>query len=1411
LEHERNRELDAIERDFHIPRELHELPQALKTLLTMTPENTQLVLLLDGIDQLLPDDHAHGLWWLPLELPERVKLVVSTVSESLTIMDVLRQSLPTEQLLEVPTFSRQDAENSLNLWLHDAGRELVEEQRKAILTSFEHSGLPLYLRLAFEEARLWQEDDGVPTYRGRCGLANDVEGVVLDLLERLSREENHGPVMVRRSLGLLAAARSGLTEDEILGLLSADEEVREEFERRYRFHEAPQGRLPVVVWSRLFLDLAPYLMERAADGTTVLSFFHRQVGEVIRDWFLDEEELRARQRQLADYFAAQPMFLDGAGRAVPNARKTNELPTQLLAAGREAQLEELLCDLDFIEAKCAAGGIFDLLRNYSQARAMTSRSELSWSEARRLIEYASFVGRQAHNLSSFPNLAYQLAANEPVLTRTSSLARERMEAGDGPRVWVSWENRSEDSEPVERRLVGHAVDVGAMAFSPDDRSILTAAGDGTLRIWDRSTGEVQRVLRGHDKVVDRAGFDASGQRIATRSQDGTQGLWDATTGARLARWKHWTLEDLHASRVAPFFTRDGRHLAHVCGENLLELRDPVSSAVQCRLRVRDTKLTIYGFTPNGVLVVTGHEDGRLCVWSRRDGRLRREIRHHEAAVVGLAFSGDGRVVASTALDGTLLMSQLDVAHTVGNASGLANPAFLMALSHDGKFMVFRERDRNTYSVGTRSTKGMSERWRRECLTENRLNFLRLDTGRLKKLEGPMGLPERAVFIGRGGRMVSTACDGRVLLWDLAATEEPKVLFDGMLDRPCRFSLSTDERLLALACNETCALVDLTKNELLAVVRSPGLERPPPMISRDKKTLLTSSRAGGVILWSIERALQTFRPGAEKAPEVAIQPDPVGRRLLHLAGADQISCRDVDSGQELSSFEKKGDAHTEIRFSRDGRTVAFPSADTISVRDTNTGELVSELRAPRWFLRGLDLSPGGGRLAGISSEGMLRAWDLESRLLVGRYEEPLGARENKETAELKVELLLAAGGRGAFCRYTPDGTSLFVAFKNHGLTELDPESFEPRRRIAELDESTRVTSHRRRDRRRVVRGLSISPDGMRLAVVHGKGRLRLICRVSGRELASHGFEKAGVDDVAFSPDCQWLAVAHSDRTVRLIEAITGRELAKVVDLPAKALAFRLGGRELVTDGVGHRLAWRGLEPGPAVVVPRAQGDSKAKSEIVADCQSCSARLDLSPPTNRLLRKLLFRPVMKYDADLEELNELKSAPGLLHECSRCGQAVRVAPFVVYEPALSELDRRGAEWLDETDAEEQDCKERERKSLGEGMKIELVSPKKKVHRGVESDLVRLGVEQESHEPSTKRVPLTIEDSIEPSVGEECSNEHVESTPQVTSSVKRDRDRPKVYTTSPIKPALIWFGIPLVLLVLLCVFGDRCDFYPF
>ena len=340
-----------------IPADYRELSAELPRQLARATRERPLVIFLDALDQLSAADGARGLSWLPRELPEHVRIIVSTATSPAVCLEALKAKLPADSFEELAPMRREEGQELLGFWLERAGRRLQPDQQDFVLDRFaaasvgegtedEQGGLPLYLKLAFEEARRWRSHDGVP------GLHPTIRGAIRDdLFARLSAEANHGRVFVRHALGYLGAARNGLTEDEMLDVLSRDAEVLADFRRR-----SPRSpiveQLPVAVWSRLYFDLEPYLTERSADETSLMGFYHRQLGEVVEGDYLAAEEGLARHGHLAEFFA-----LPEAEDATFTLRQMSELPYQETWAEMWDPLFETLTNFRFLEQKAATGAV----------------------------------------------------------------------------------------------------------------------------------------------------------------------------------------------------------------------------------------------------------------------------------------------------------------------------------------------------------------------------------------------------------------------------------------------------------------------------------------------------------------------------------------------------------------------------------------------------------------------------------------------------------------------------------------------------------------------------------------------------------------------------------------------------------------------------------------------------------------------------------------------------------------------------------------------------------------------------------------------------------------------------------------------------------------------------------------------
>ncbi|HEY5387344.1 MAG TPA: NACHT domain-containing protein, partial [Thermoleophilia bacterium] len=344
-----------------------------------TPDKP-LVVMLDALDQLSEANNARSLAWLPATMPENCRVLVSTTPGE--CKTALERKLAEERLLQLTEMSKEEGEELLGLWLDDAQRTLQTKQRTAVIDRFLGCAIPLYLKLAFEEARRWHSYDHLDDPAGT--LAPDVTGLITGLYGRLELPQNHGTLLVERSLGYLAAARYGLSEEELLGALCQDDEFFAEFATQAH-HDlpgivagvalevedlpAPGSRdLPIAVWSRLYYDLEPYLSERDEEDAHVLTFYHRQLREVAAslylaegDWKIDEQTPltavgMSRHQTLAAYLGrrADPEPPDDEGFhswSGEYRRAFAELPYHLTMAQQWDRVFAALTDFTFLERK----------------------------------------------------------------------------------------------------------------------------------------------------------------------------------------------------------------------------------------------------------------------------------------------------------------------------------------------------------------------------------------------------------------------------------------------------------------------------------------------------------------------------------------------------------------------------------------------------------------------------------------------------------------------------------------------------------------------------------------------------------------------------------------------------------------------------------------------------------------------------------------------------------------------------------------------------------------------------------------------------------------------------------------------------------------------------------------------------
>jgi WD40 repeat protein len=114
---------------------------------------------------------------------------------------------------------------------------------------------------------------------------------------------------------------------------------------------------------------------------------------------------------------------------------------------------------------------------------------------------------------------------------------------------------------VRDTLKGHKDRVDHLTFSPDGKRLATASYDGTVKIWDVTTGKLLVTLEGHEGQVNQVAFAPDGKTVATAGEDKTVRIWDVAKGTELQKMVH------DAPVYSVLFTRDGKTLVAGGGVN----------------------------------------------------------------------------------------------------------------------------------------------------------------------------------------------------------------------------------------------------------------------------------------------------------------------------------------------------------------------------------------------------------------------------------------------------------------------------------------------------------------------------------------------------------------------------------------------------------------------------------------------------------------------------------------------------------------------------------------------------------------------------------------------------------------------------------------------------------------------------
>jgi len=936
---------EKILSEYSIPEALEQLPDTFHNFLNKIPPNKRLNLLIDSLDQLLESGGAANIKWIPIDLPKNVRLIVSTLPDERK--NVLERNLPSHSLLELKPMPVSEGEQLLDLWLQSVRRTLQQPQREEILEKFNQNGLPLWLKLAFEESRKWK------SYTNDVDLRPDTTGIIQDLFERLSLDENHGEMIVSRSLGYLVAAKNGLTEDELIDVLSQDNEIFNDFIKR-SFHKPPEQRLPVVIWSRLYFDIEPYLIEKSADGTSLLAFYHRQFGEVIIEEYLSAEDKKKRHKGIAEYFGKQSLYIESETKKTPNLRKLSELPYHQTYGNVWKELYDTLTDTEFLEQKNTYFSVYELLEDYRIACEMipqegeAGKQRIVIQAFDQTLDRASFVLKENPELT-FPQIYNHLQwqSDENILLKNKlEFEKNRF---DRPWLWIISE--PSESSGLIRTFTGHTESVDTCAFNPEDTRIVSGGFDKTLKIWDSETGKEICTLKGHFKKVNSCAFSPEGNHIVSASRDRTLRLWNAETGEEI-----FTLNGHKIAVYACAFSPDGKRIVSGGFDKTLKLWDTKTGKEISSLHGHTGSIEACSFSPDGKYILSGSRDKNLKLWDAETGKEIFTLKGHTNGVRGCAFSPDGNLIVSAG--GILKLWNAKTGEEVFTLKNQKTDYVLTcAFSPDSRYIVSGGSNLTLWDANT----GLE----------------------ITTFKGHEGGVNDCTFSPDGKRIVSGGGDKTLKLWDVK-TEKKISSPSGHTEVTGRFAFSPDGTRIVSGgsldktWNKSLRLWDVSNEKEISTLSGHTKSIISFAFSPDGKRIVTGSGDKTLKLWDATTGEEIYTLWGHTLPvqDCAFSPD--GRRIVSASLDKTLKLWDTETGMEVFTFTGHSDFVRSCAFSPNGRYIASGSNDkTINLWDAETGMEIFTFRGHTDTVISHAFSPDGKNILSDSLDKTLKLWDAET--------------------------------------------------------------------------------------------------------------------------------------------------------------------------------------------------------------------------------------------------------------------------------------------------------------------------------------------------------------------------------------------------------------------------------------------------
>ena len=286
--------------------------------------------------------------------------------------------------------------------------------------------------------------------------------------------------------------------------------------------------------------------------------------------------------------------------------------------------------------------------------------------------------------------------------------------------------------------------VNSVAFSPDNKYVLSGNYENSLELWDINSGNAVKTFSGHSQLVFSVALSQDGQYALSGNWGNTLKLWDFKSGKEVKIFSGHT-----RSVFSVAFSPDRKHILSGSRDSTLKLWD-YKSGKELKVFSGHTQLVFsVAFSPNGKYALSGSIDSTLKLWNIESGKEVKTFRGHNGYVVSVAFSHDGKFALSGSYDETMKLWDINSGKEIKTFSGHNSEVLSVAFSPNGQYVL-------------------TGNW------NNTLKLWDINSGNeVKTFFGHTGSVNSIAFSPDGKYAISGSWDNTLKLWDISSGKELK--------------------------------------------------------------------------------------------------------------------------------------------------------------------------------------------------------------------------------------------------------------------------------------------------------------------------------------------------------------------------------------------------------------------------------------------------------------------------------------------------------------------------------------------------------------------------------------------------------------------------------------------------------------